>query len=354
VRFRAEVGHVAGVDVGSHKVLAKVADLAGAVVASRQVAVPQPSSGTGLLGAVQDALKGALLDAALVPDDVWAIAVGAPGIVDQARGEVLLAPSIPGWAHVSVPLALQSTFSCPVLVDNDTNLAVLGERWRGAAAGSDSLLFVHWGARIGVGVVIDGRPYRGAHAAAGELGFVDVFSGPDEPGGRRRLGAAGSLGPFERQVGAEAILALTRERLGARGARALVQRAGATAPPQPGSPNAGSPRAGSTDAVAAVFAAAATGDPQALDVVDTVARRFARGLAVLLVLLDPSEVVIGGGVSQAGETLLTAIERHLRPRVLAWPTLVLSSLGGDAVAVGGVRRALDHVEPRLHQWTDAV
>jgi predicted NBD/HSP70 family sugar kinase len=106
--------------------------------------------------------------------------------------------------------------------------------------------------------------------------------------------------------------------------------------------------------VAAVFAAAAAGDPAALHVVDLVADRFARGLAVLLLVLDPREVIIGGGVSRAGETLLDAIERHLRPRVLAWPRLALSDLGGDAVALGAVRRALDHLEENLIERAGAA
>jgi predicted NBD/HSP70 family sugar kinase len=185
--------------------------------------------------------------------------------------------------------------------------------------------------RIGAGIIIDGKPYRGANGAAGELGFADVFSPPDAPDPVPEVGAAtvgvSEQGSFEQLVGTQTIAALA-------GARDVGQDLDDPAPD-------------SQDAVAALFAAATEGDRAALAVVDRIATRFARGLATLLLVLDPSEVVIGGGISRAGETLLAAIERHLRPRILTSPRLVLSALGGDAVALGAVRHALDHVETRL-------
>lgn len=335
IRFRAEVGHVVGVDVGSHKVIAMVADLAGKVVASRQVTIGEGATGARLLQSVRDTIAEALAKADLTGEDVWAIVVGTPGIVEESSGEVLLAPGIPGLAHLPVLDELRTLTPSPVLIENDINLAVLGERWCGAAVGSDSLVFVHWGVRIGAGIIIDGKPYRGAHGAAGEIGFADVFSGPEEPDPAPLVGEEHSAeasgvsehGAFERMVGTQAIaeLADAADALAARDPAALL----------------------SQDAVAAVFAAATEGDPTALAVVDRIAGRFARGLAAMLLVLDPGEVIIGGGLSRAGETLLAAIERHLRPRILTSPRLVLSDLGGDAVALGAVRRGLDHVEERL-------
>ncbi|EXG80073.1 ROK family transcriptional regulator [Cryptosporangium arvum] len=312
IRFRAEAGYVVGVDVGSHKVVAMVADLSGKVVASRQMA-----TGERLLQSVRDTIAEALAKADLTGDDVWAIVVGTPGIVEESSGEVLLAPGIPGLAHLPVLDELRTITPSPVLIENDINLAVLGERWCGAAVGSDSLVFVHWGVRIGAGIIIDGKPYRGANGAAGEIGFVDVFSTPDGPDpepllGARAANAVSEKGAFEHAVGSQTIAELA-----------------------------------DAEDVAAVFAAATDGDPAALEVVDRIAARFARGLAALLLILDPREVIIGGGLSRAGETLLAAIDRHLRPRILTSPRLVLSDLGSDAVALGAVRRALDHAEQRL-------
>ncbi|GAA3388185.1 ROK family transcriptional regulator [Cryptosporangium minutisporangium] len=349
IRFRAEVGHVVGVDVGSHKVIAMVADLAGKVVASRQVTIGDGATGDRLLQSVRDTIAEALAKADLTGEDVWGIVVGTPGIVDESSGEVLLAPGIPGLAHLPVLDELRTLTPSPVLIENDINLAVLGERWCGAAVGSDSLVFVHWGVRIGAGIIIDGKPYRGANGAAGEIGFADVFSAPETPDPASLVGAETSgvseHGAFERMVGTQAIaeLADAAAALAARDPEALL------APDTPDVLEAVAAVTSGTasDGVAAVFAAATAGDPTALAVVDRIAARFARGLAAMLLVLDPGEVIIGGGLSRAGETLLAAIERHLRPRILTSPRLVLSDLGGDAVALGAVRRALDHVESRL-------
>ena len=354
IRFRAEVGHVVGVDIGSHKVIVMVADLAGKVVAAQQVTIGEGATGAGLLQSVRETIAEGLAKAGLVGDDVWAVVVGTPGIVEEDAGEVSLAPGIPGLAHLPVVDELRAITSSPVLIENDINLAVLGERWCGAAVGSDSLVFVHWGVRIGAGIIIDGKPYRGAHGAAGEIGFADVFSGLEAPDPTRRVGATSGMseqGPFERMVGTQAIAEL------ADAADALAARNGnSPAPPAPPASPEGSVAVSARpapDAVTAVFAAATEGDPAALAVVDRIAARFARGLAAMLLVLDPGEVIIGGGLSRAGETLLAAIERHLRPRILTSPRLVLSDLGGDAVALGAVRRGLDHVEARLLAHPDA-
>ncbi|MFB7527360.1 ROK family transcriptional regulator [Streptomyces sp. NPDC056178] len=328
-RFRAEAGHVAGVDIGPHKVLVMIADLAGRVLATHRVAVDRGTGGPRLFATVRAALTAAAAEADVPLSSLWAVSAGTPGIVDRERGEVLLAPSIPDWAGLPAASLLREWLHCPVSIENDVNLAVLAERRQGAAASSatgrgdgagtrtDCLVFVQWGRRIGTGIVIDGRPYRGNSAAAGELGFIDLMgdSGP-VPGPR----PADGMGPFERLVGAEAIHRLALE--------------------------AGAP-VGAAHDIAPLFAAAEAGDRTAVDVVEQVAARFARGLAVLLLVLDPGRVVVGGGVSRAGDTLLEPVRRHLRSRTLVPVELDASVLGERAVALGAVRHALDVAEERV-------
>ncbi|MGW8887499.1 ROK family transcriptional regulator [Streptomyces sp. NPDC055749] len=328
-RFRAEAGHVAGVDIGPHKVLVMIADLAGTVLACHREAVHEGSAGPQLFATVRTALTAAAAEAGVPLSGLWAVSTGTPGIVDRERGEVLLAPSIPDWAGLPAVSMLRDWLHCPVSIDNDVNLAVLAERWRGAAAdtgpdadadggtGSDCLVFVQWGTRIGTGIVINGRPYRGNSAAAGELGFIDLVRGPDSPPGPR---AADGMGPFEQLVGAEAIHRLAVE--------------------------AGAP-VGDDHDIAPLFAAAEAGDRAAVEVVDRVAARFARGLAALLLVLDPGRVVIGGGVSRAGDTLLEPVRKHLRAHALIPVELNASMLGERAVALGAVRHALDVAEERV-------
>ncbi|MBO0840419.1 MAG: ROK family transcriptional regulator [Sciscionella sp.] len=319
VRFRAESGHVAGVDIGPHRMTVLVADLAGTVRAERRVATPPKVTGAWLVRSLRGTLAKVVADAKLAPSDLWAVAVGSPGIVDQERGEVRLAPSIPGWTGLPMLAELRNWLHCPVLVDNDVNLAVRAEQRLGSSA--DNLLYVHWGERIGSGIVIDGKPYRGASSAAGELGFLDLTTAVDEP----PTPATDGLGSFERLVGARAILQHAidtcdgplREKLTA------------------------------TGDLAPLFDAAANGDQRALAVVHTVAARFARGLATQLLILDPGLVVIGGGLSRAGDVLIDAVRQFLRPQLLTPIEVRASTLGDNAVAVGAVCKALDAAEERI-------
>jgi predicted NBD/HSP70 family sugar kinase len=323
VRFRAEAGYLLGVDVGAHKILAIVTDLAGTVLTQYRKDIGEESHGPDLVSQVAEAMDGACREAGLARSAVMAVGVGTPGIV--VGGEVLLSPSIPGWAGISLDRELARRFDCPVLIDNDVNLAVLAERWQRRESPVETLVFVHWGARLGAGLMIGGRLHRGGAAAAGEIGFLDLG---EEPADRTR---ADGLGPLEAVVGAGAIVELARAAVRRTDSplRAILDR---SADPLDATP---------------VFAGAAAGDPVALAVVDRVAARFARGLSPVFLLLDPDLVVIGGGVSQGGQVVLDAVERHLRPRTVVPPKVVLSSLGDTSVAVGAVRLALDDVEQRL-------
>jgi predicted NBD/HSP70 family sugar kinase len=181
--------------------------------------------------------------------------------------------------------------------------------------------------------MIDGRLHAGAANAAGELGFLDLDAEPD-PQGTDKEGAARTptMGPFERQVGAAAIIDLAiaeARRQNDTELLTLMQ----TAQPH--------------DDATALFDAAAAGNPLAQTIIDTICARLARGLAAVYLVLDPELVVIGGGLSRAGDQLLTAIQRHLRPRTLVPPRLALSALGDTAVAIGALRSALDDVDDRV-------
>lgn len=317
LRFRSELGHVAGIDIGPHKVLVIVADLAGQVLASRREDVRPAITGTDLYALVESALLGAVQDIGGSVRQLWAVSVGTPGVVDSERGEVVLAPSIPGWAGVPTVARLRERLKCPVHIENDVNLAVLAERWRGAATEAESLVYVQWGQRIGTSIVLDGKSHRGASAAAGELGFVDLASHPDDAEDVR---ADDGMGPFERLVGAAAI-------------HELATRAGAPTGP--------------SGDLAPLFAAAADGEVRATAVVEKVAARFARGLAAIQLLLDPGLIVVGGGLSQAGDPLFDPVRRQLNRQTLSRVEVRVSALGEQAVALGGVHHGLDHVEERL-------
>ena len=322
VRFRSEAAYVVGIDIGRHKALVTVADLAGSIVARHREDASGASTSADLLAVLRTAARGALATAGIRRTDVASVAAGTPGLVDWPRGAVPLAPGLPGW-KIELARALRRSFRCPVQVENDANLAALAERRHGLARDAHTLVFIYWGERVGAGVLIGDRLHRGAANAAGEIGFLALDPGttaaPDQFG----------RGPFERMVGAEAIAEV---------GRSAAARHGGVLAGLDGTDTRGAE---------AVFAAAAQGDVAAVEAVHTIARRFARGLAPVLLVLDPDLVVIGAGVSRAGSVLLAAIEDSVGPLTLVPPRLELSRLGDEAVALGAVELALADAETRL-------
>ncbi|GAA4232106.1 ROK family transcriptional regulator [Actinomadura meridiana] len=312
VRLRPDAAHVVGIDIGPHRTLVVVADLTGRIVAEDRGDSSRIRTRDGMLAHVRDHVRDALAAGGVRPETVRAVGAGTPGIVEAEHGVVVEAATMPDWRSIDLADRLRAAFGCPVFVENDVNLAVLAERWHGPGRDAGILVAVQWGGRVGAGILVGDRLLRGAHGAAGEVGFLPADPSACEPGPTGRT----TLGPFERRVGTAAIAELTGE-------HSVDDPAGAT------------------------LSAARDGDPAALTVVDTIAERFVRGLAPLIIILDPDLVVIGGGVTRAGPPLLEAVERHLRGRTLVRPTLALSALGDRAVALGAARLALDDVERRL-------
>jgi predicted NBD/HSP70 family sugar kinase len=251
--------------------------------------------------------------------DLKAIGIGTPGVVDPATQAVKMAARIDGWEGIRLEQALRPWFECQIRVDNDVNLALLGEQWLGAAKDASNVVFVNLGIGIGAAIVIDGRLYHGAHGAAGEVGYLPL---PDP----LQMGApATRVGALEQAAGGLAI---------ARRGRAAAQRPdGALLRRLAGD---------DVDAIDArlVFEAARRGDPAATSIVDDVVRTLARGVAAICAVLNPTLVVVGGGLSNAGDLLVQAIGSQLEQLVPFAPTVVVSSLGDQAVPLGAVRLAL--------------
>lgn len=335
VRFRSELGFVAGLDIGTHGVHVILADLLGHAVAELQT--PAGPTGTDIANTAADAIQRCAASAGLDPADLWAIAVGTPGVVNAETGEIRLAPSIPGWAGLPVAETLSRRHGCPVHIDNDMNLAALAEQSNGAAKGVDNFVYVSWDERVGAGIVIGGRPYRGASSAAGELGFVDLTGDLDRTPDRPPAPAphhsiVDGAGGFERLVGAKAVRDLALETC-ADGTELY-----ATVRDTP------------LDRIGPVlFDRAESGDPVAAAICDRIVARFSAGLAVLIMLIDPGVVILGGCMTGAGEPLLRRLHRSLDIRLFSPPRLVLSSLREQTIALGAIESALTTAEKRLLQ-----
>jgi predicted NBD/HSP70 family sugar kinase len=211
-----------------------------------------------------------------------------------------------------------------VLVENDANLAAWGERWRGVAAGVDDLVVMVADERLGSGLFLGGRPVRGHNGGAGELRCFELIE---------RVGGTHGIAYLVRTLGAEAVADLSTDGPADGRGRTLWALAG------------GDPARVET---ATVLEAARAGDELAIWIVDRVADRMAPAIAALAGMLDPELVVISGAVAEAGDLFLDRIRARLVPDLIDIPPRVaMSTLGDQAVVVGAVRMALDHVEASL-------
>ncbi|MFD7920840.1 ROK family protein [Streptomyces sp. NPDC059740] len=295
-RFRAEAGHLLGVEIGPHRVTALLADLSGRVVASGHRSVSELDSADRRLERVRTTVAELLRRAGVSRSSLRAVGVGSPGIVEE-DGTVRLGTALPGWTGLPLGDRLRRSFRCPVLVENDANAAVVAEHWKGAATDSDDVVMVLAGLSPGAGSLIGGRLHRGFGGAAGEIGALHLLGQEDKP---------------------EDLLSTT-----------------------------GRPLAPLDEAqVARVFARARRGDSQARHAVDRFVSRLVHDVAALVLALDPEVVVVGGwatGLDGVLEPLRSELDRFcLRP-----PKVALSLLGEEAVATGALRLALDHVEAEL-------
>ena len=274
-----------GVDVGGTKIAAGVVDEHGTLLTSTRE--PTPEGPAALRAAIADIVISVVRQAG---SDVVAVGVAAAGFVSTDRSTVVSAPNL---ALHQEPLgaALAQATGLPVVVENDANAAAWGEHRFGAGEGSD-MVCVTVGTGIGGGIVVDGRLVRGHWGFAAEVGHIPLV-----PGGL--LCGCGSRGCWEQYGSGTALERVTKE-------RAAADPAGAGRLLALGD--------GTVDGITGdhVTAAARDGDPIALAAFADVGGWSGRGLAVLAAVLDPPVIVIGGGVSEAGEVLLEPIRRMFR------------------------------------------
>lgn len=303
-------GVVVGVDIGGTKVLAGVVGPDGRVGATARRTTPGRRV---LTRQVEDALVAAVVEAS-ADRPLAAVGVAAAGFVDSAGERVMFAPHLP-WQGEPLRALLEERLGCPVALDNDANCAARAEAHHGVARGASSALMVTMGTGIGGALLLDGRVLRGANGMAGEFGHMQVV--PDG-----RACECGRQGCWEQYSSGNALV---------RDARALMAE----------QPSVLAEMAGGPDGVTGpmVSAAAEQGDLVARRAFASVGDWLGVGAANLVAALDPQLVVIGGGVSAAGDRLLEPARAALRRSLVGGahrrvPDLVAGSLGPESGMVG--------------------
>jgi predicted NBD/HSP70 family sugar kinase len=288
-----------------------VANLAGRIEHEQYVAHAPDSSAqdyvAGLSGFV-----GALVEwARHTGRPIRGIGIGVPGIVSIPDGLVRWAPSLQ-WRDLPLQAMLQTQMGLPVFVENDLNLAALGELGFGAGLGAHSLVSVAIGTGIGAGVVINGAIYRGAHETAGEIGYL-----PPDTGALGRHYAG--FGALESLASGPGIVQRAQQRIQQAGLHVDTRNLTAQG----------------------VFARARAGEEWAQEVVAETVDYLSLALAAICLVLDPEVVVLGGGVAQSSDLLIGPILRRLDGVVPVLPSIVVSPLERRAAAMGAIMLVLN-------------
>ncbi|CAN5812427.1 ROK family transcriptional regulator [soil metagenome] len=333
--FRSDAGFVQVADVGATSVDVAVADSTGTILGHYGEPADVAAGPTVVLRRVEE-LFDTVLETVRPPGRLWGVGIGVPGPVEFSTARPVSPPIMPGWDRYPVREHFTERYGAPVWVDNDVNVMALGEWRAGVARGHPNVIFVKVGTGIGSGIISDGVMHRGAQGSAGDVGHIQVL---DDASVVCRCGKPGCL---EAVAGGGAIgrdgdaLAHSGESL--RLAEMLAQRSAISAED--------------------VSRAAGMGDPRARELLQRSGRLVGQMLAGLVNFFNPSLIVIGGGVANAGDTYLAAIRGVIYERSMPLATrdllVQLSSLGSLAGVTGAAAMVLDQLfsQEHLARWID--
>jgi predicted NBD/HSP70 family sugar kinase len=301
---RDNAGFVVGLDIGGTNIRAGAADVFGEPIHDEQ----QPTTKRGdraLATQLVDIASRAVERGRSTHERLLAIGISTPGVVDRETGRVRLAYNVSPDGTLDPLGAVGGRFDVPVLLDNNINLAALGEKSFGLARGISTMVFIGIGAGVGMGIIMHDELVRGAHGAAGEIGYLPLVGDPFDP--RHRL-----HGGLEDEIGAVGVLAAFEARAGARGDVGSAQD---------------------------VFRLAEAGDADAAAVVGHIASRLGAAIATVCAILDPEMVVLGGGIG-ASPLLLRPVRGAAAALVPLTARIETSRLGERAALRGAIAVAL--------------
>ncbi|HUX09899.1 MAG TPA: ROK family protein, partial [Terriglobia bacterium] len=313
IRLNPDYGYLVGIDMGASHLHFALAGFSGEIIRDAVEKV-RPEDGPGKT--IRQIKKGIQrLIPASERSRLRAIALAVPSAVDPRTGLVLMANNLPGWTNINLKDELQKEFRLPVYIENDANMAAIGEHWRGVARSADNFVFIALGTGIGSGIFINGQLYVGRTGAAGELQFLHV----EWPRWNEDFG---DTGYFESYASGQGIATLGRK---------LMK-------PRTGAHSKG--LAETRDAYF-VFEAFHKGQAKARKVLETIFTILGAGVANVAGVLDPEMVVLGGGITRGAPELMlstvTTVARRIQPNC---PPILMSELGDQAQTYGAIYSSL--------------
>ena len=304
-----------GVDIGGTTVKLGLFTTDGEIVDKWEIKTRTENQGEAVLPDIAEALKEKLEEKKIGRDEVEGIGVGVPAPVN-AEGVVQNTANL-GWGYKEVKREMEELSGMRAEIGNDANVAALGEMWLGAGKGRKNIVMVTLGTGVGGGIIIDGKPLVGAHGAGGEIGHLCVnYEETDHCG-------CGNTGCLEQYASATGITRLANIRLAKDDAKSVLREQEVSAK--------------------TVFDAVKAGDAVAKEIAEEFGKYLGHAMANLAAVADPSAIVIGGGVSKAGEVLIEYVEKNFKERAFffnLYTEFVLATLGNDAGICGAAKLIL--------------
>ncbi|WP_228988858.1 ROK family transcriptional regulator [Streptomyces sp. DH8] len=310
VSLSGDAGIVIGVDFGHTHLRVAVGNLAHQVLAEEAEPLDVDASSAEGFDRAEVLVKRLIEAIGIGPDKVIGIGLGVPGPIDVESGTLGSTSILPGWTGINPSEELSGRLGVPVYVDNDANLGALGELVWGSGRGVKDLAYIKVASGVGAGLVIDGTIYRGPGGTAGEIGHITL----DESGPVCRCGNRGCLETF---TAARYVLPLLQP---SHGPGLTMER---------------------------VVQLAREGDPGCRRVIGDVGRHIGSGVANLCNLLNPSRVVLGGSLAEAGELVLgpirDSVSRYAIPSAARQLSVLPGALGGRAEVLGALALVLSEM-----------
>nr|WP_300824871.1 ROK family glucokinase [uncultured Schaedlerella sp.] len=305
-----------GVDIGGTTVKMGLFEENGNILDKWEIVTRVEDEGKEILPDIAASILEKTKEHGLEKTDIIGIGAGVPAPV-TADGIVNGSANL-GWIYKEVKRELEELTGITSVIGNDANVAALGEMWKGGGAGQKNMVMITLGTGVGGGVIINGRVITGEHGAGGEVGHLCVnYDEPDTCG-------CGNHGCLEQYASATGIVRLAKKRLERDTRETVLKKERVTAKD--------------------VFDAVKAGDAVAIDVAEEFGKYLAAGLINLAVIADPAVIVIGGGVSKAGEILIPFIEKPYREKAFFANREIefkLATLGNDAGICGSAKMMLD-------------
>lgn len=305
-----------GVDIGGTTVKMGLFEETGAILEKWEIPTNTLAEGKAILPDIAFSLVGKIEEKKLEKEDILGIGVGVPAPV-TAEGVVNGSANL-GWKYKEVKKEMEELTGLKAFIGNDANVAALGEMWKGSGAGEKNMIMVTVGTGVGGGVIIDGKMLVGCNGAGGEIGHICVNYEEKDCCG------CGNRGCLEQYASATGIVRLAKQKLETEKRETMLNKEKITAKD--------------------VFDAVKAGDEVADEIAVSFGKYLGYGLANLAAVVNPAVFVIGGGVSKAGDVLLSYIEKPYKERAFFADKnvrFVLAQLGNDAGICGAVKLVLD-------------